>query len=142
MGGGYNTRRTRGGDMQRKIFSWLFLVTGVLIGLGAFGHASNARHLSAEFAKFPAIDANAIAIILVVWHFCTGCMLVFGAICVGSWWRFRQGVQDVFFAPVVIGVLYVATGVAAVAYTGMAFFFAFVLLGGLLMLSAAMLRRS
>jgi hypothetical protein len=69
---------------QRKIFSWIFLLTGIVIGLGAFGHDSNTRHLTDEFAKFPALDGRLVAIVFAVWHFCSGCMLVFGAICTAA----------------------------------------------------------
>jgi hypothetical protein len=91
--------------MQRKIFSWIFLLTGIVIGLGAFGHDSNTRHLSEEFAKVPAMDTQVIAIILAIWHFCSGCMLVFGAICVWSWWLLRKGERGALFAPITIGVM-------------------------------------
>jgi len=55
-----------------------------VIGLGAFGHDFNTRHLTDEFAKFPALDGRLVAIVFAVWHFCSGCMLVFGAICAGA----------------------------------------------------------
>jgi len=127
--------------MIRKIFSIVFLLTGIVIGLGAFGHDSNARLLTGEFAKFPALDAHVVTIVLAVWHFCSGCMLVFGAICVWTWWRMRKGERGVLFAPILIGVSYVASGVATVLYTGKPFFWVFVVLGGLLLVSALILRR-
>jgi hypothetical protein len=126
--------------MARKIFSTVFLLTGIVIGLGAFGHDSNARHLTDEFAKFPALDANVVAVVLAVWHFCSGCMLVLGAICVWDWWRIRKGERDVFFAPILIGVLYLVSGVATVLYTGKPFFWVFAVLGGLLLASSLVLR--
>ena len=128
--------------MQRKIFSWIFLVAGIVIGLGAFGHDSNVRHLSAEFAKAPLLDARVVAITTSVWHFCSGCMLAFGAICVWTWWQIRQGARNVFGAPIFIGVLYLVTGVASVLATGEKFFLLFVVLGALLLLCTGMLLRS
>jgi hypothetical protein len=128
--------------MVRKIFSIVFLLTGIVIGLGAFGHDSNARHLTDEFAKFPALDANVVAVVLAVWHFCSGCMLVFGAICVWTWWRIRKGARDIFFAPILVGVFYVASGAATVIYTGKPFFWVFVVLGGLLLTSSLVLRKA
>lgn len=127
--------------MQRKIFSWVFLLTGILIGIGAFGHDSNTRHLAEELAKFPALDAHVVAIVLAVWHFCSGCMLVFGAICVWTWWRVRKGQRGVLFAPILIGIFYVGSGLATVFYTGRPFFWVFVVLGGLLLASSLVLRR-
>jgi hypothetical protein len=142
MCGGFKSPPPAEKYMQWKIFSWIFLLTGIVIGLGAFGHDSNTRHLTEEFAKVPALDAHVIAIILAVWHFCSGCMLVFGAICVWAWWRIRKGARDVFFAPVAIGIFYVASGVATVLYTGKPFFWVFVALGGLLLMSSLLLRRA
>lgn len=126
--------------MVRKIASIVLLLTGVVIALGAFGHDSNARHLAEEFAKVPALDAGVVLIINAVWHFCSGCMLVLGAICVWSWWRIRGGARDAYFAPMLVGVFYVISGAATVAYTGKAFFWLFVVLGGLLLASSLMLR--
>ena len=127
--------------MIRKIFSIVFLLTSIVIGLGAFGHDSNARHLIEEFAKFPALDAHVITIVLAVWHFCSGCMFVFGAIGVWTWWRIRKGERGAFFAPILIGIFYVVSGVATVLYTGRPFFWVFALLGGLLLASSLVLRR-
>lgn len=128
--------------MARKIASLVFLFTSVVIALGAFGHDSNARHLSEEFAKAPEIDANVVLIVNAVWHFCSGCMFVLGAICVWDWWRIRAGARDAYFAPSLIGVFYVISGVATVAYTGKPFFWLFVVLGALLLASTLALRLS
>lgn len=128
--------------MGRKIASLVFLFTSVVIALGAFGHDSNARHLSEEFAKAPELDANVVLIVNAVWHFCSGCMFVLGAICVWDWWRIRGGARDAYFAPSLIGVFYVISGVATVAYTGKAFFWLFVVLGALLLASTLALRLS
>jgi hypothetical protein len=128
--------------MIRKIFSTVFLLTSIVIGLGAFGHDSNARHLTEEFAKFPALDAHVIAITLAVWHFCSACMFVFGAICVWTWWRIRKDERGVFVAPILIGLFYVFSGLATVLYTGRPFFWVFVVLGGLLLVSSLALRRT
>lgn len=128
--------------MARKIASLVFLFTSVVIALGAFGHDSNARHLSEEFAKAPELDANVVLIVNAVWHFCSGCMFVLGATCVWDWWRIRGGARDAYFAPSLIGVFYVISGVATVAYTGKPFFWLFVVLGALLLASTLALRLS
>ena len=128
--------------MRQKIFSWVFLLTGIVIGLGALGHDSNTRHLTEEFAKFPQLDAHVVAIVLAVWHFCSGCMLVFGAICVWTWWQIRKGERGALFAPILIGIFYVASGVASVLYTGKPFFWVFVVLGLLLLVSSLVLRKA
>jgi hypothetical protein len=126
--------------MARKIASIVFLLTSIVIGLGAFGHDSNAGRLAEEFAKAPALDAGTVSVVLAVWHFCSGCMFVLGAICVWNWWRMRRGARDAYFAPSLVAVFYVITGAATVAYTGKPFFWLFVVLGGLLLASTWMLR--
>jgi hypothetical protein len=128
--------------MARKIASIVFLLTSIVIALGAFGHDSNAKRLAEEFAKSPALDAGTVSTVIAVWHFCSGCMFVLGTICVWSWWRFRRGARDAHFAPSLIGVFYVITGAATVAYTGKPFFWLFVALGALLLASMLVLRPS
>jgi hypothetical protein len=125
--------------MLRKTASILFLLTALVIGLGAFGHDSNSAKLAAEFAKFPAFDERTEKIIVVVWHFCSGCMLAFGAILLRTWWRARGGARDVFFAPYVIGVFYIAAGALSVLYSGVPFFWLFVALGSLLIATSVVL---
>jgi len=128
---------------MRKIASIVFLLTGIVIALGAFGHDSNGRHVADELAKAPAIDAGFASVILAVWHFCSGCMFVLGAICVWSWWRIRAGaVANVYFAPLLIAVFYLIAGLATVAFTGKPFFWLFVVLGALLLGSSLILRRA
>ena len=126
--------------MARKIASIVFLLTSIVIALGAFGHDSNASRLAVEFAKSPALDAGTVSVVIAVWHFCSGCMFVLGTICAWSWWRIRAGARDAYFAPSLVGVFYVITGAATVAYTGKSFFWLFVVLGGLLLASTLALR--
>ena len=127
-------------NMLRTIASWIFLMTGVVIGLGAFGHDSNAAKLAAEFAKFPAFDATTARIALAVWHFCSGCMLTFGGICVWTWWCARRDARATFFPTDLIGVFYVAAGLLTVWYTQRAFFVLFVVLGISLIVASLPLR--
>jgi len=127
--------------MTRKIASIVFLLTSIVIALGAFGHDSNAGRLAEEFSKAPALDAGTVSVVLAVWHFCSGCMFVLGAICVWNWWCIRAGARA-YFAPSLIGVFYVITGAATVAYTGKPFFWLFVVLGALLLGSTLALRVS
>lgn len=128
--------------MARKIASVAYLLTGIAIGLGAFGHGANARLLATEFAKFPAFDMRLLSVLYSVWYFVSGCMLVFGAIIVWAWLRARRGERGVFLPSDAIGVCYIITGVATVVYTGKPFFWVFVVLGGSLLASTAVLRRA
>jgi hypothetical protein len=127
--------------MARKFFSIVYLLTGIVIGLGAFGHGSNVRLLVAEFAKFPAFDPLLLSVLYAVWYFVSGCMLVFGAIVVWTWWRWRQGQRGIFFPADAIGAFYVLSGVAMVIGTGKPFFSLFVVLGALLLMAAQVLRK-
>lgn len=126
--------------MLGRIASWIFLLTGVVIGLGAFGHDSNAAKLSVEFAKHPVLDASTVRVILAVWHFCSGCMFVLGAICVWTWWRARRGERAVFLLTDLIGAFYAFAGLVTVWYTGLAFFWLFFALGTALIVSSLPLR--
>lgn len=128
-------------NVSTRIASILFLLTSLVVGLGAFGHDSHAVRLAAEFAKYPDFDARTVKIVLAVWHFCSGCMLVFGAILVRTWWRIRQGRRDLF-APCAIGGFYIASGALTIFYTGAAFFWLFVALGALLVVTAWMINRN
>lgn len=128
--------------MLRKIASGIFLLTSVVIALGAFGHDSNAAKLLAEFTKYPSLDPRTIQVVLAVWHFCSGCMFVLGAICAWTWWRARYGARDTFFASDLIGIFYIASGLLSVWYTGTTFFWLFFVLGALLIVASLPLRRA
>jgi len=121
--------------------SVVYLVTGFIIAL-AFGHGSNDRLLVAEFAKYPAHDAQLLSVIHAVWYFVSGCMLVFGAIVAWTWPRWRRGARDLFLPSDLIGAFYVLSGVATQAYTGKPFFSIFVILGTSLLLCAQLMRRA
>lgn len=127
--------------MARKIASIVYLLTGVLIGLGAFGHGAQAGHLADALARSSAFDSNMAAVLLAVWYFVSGCMLVFGAVVIGTWWRVRKDGRAWFFASDAIGVFYVIAGVASVIGTGKSFFWVFTLFGALLLVASLPLRR-
>lgn len=128
--------------MLRQAASILFLIVGVVIGLGAFGHGSEASRVHAAIDQFP-IDHHIHATLYIVWYFVSGCMLVFGATIIWIWLRVRSGDTALLFAAIPIGVLYLVTGIAASLYEpGQRFWMLFVTLGGLLLISAYVLRRS
>lgn len=126
---------------MRRIASIVYLLTGIVIGLGAFGHGSNVHHLAAGFAQAPGFDPGMMLVVYAVWYFVSGCMLVFGAVVVWTWLRARRGERAAFFPSDAIGVLYAITGPATVLYTGKPFFWLFFALGVLLLTSAFVLRR-
>lgn len=127
--------------MLRKIGSVVFLLTAVVIALGALGHDSHAARLAVELGKQP-LNPHDVKVIILVWHFVSGCMVVFGALCGWVWWRARRGEPSAFFASDLIGLFYIVTGLLAVWYTGIAFFWVFFALGALLIITSLPLRRA
>ena len=63
--------------MMKKLASLIFLLDSLVIGLGAFGHGLQGRHLHAAIDQFP-IEPDMHSMIYVVWYFVSGCMLLFG----------------------------------------------------------------
>jgi hypothetical protein len=127
--------------MLKKLASAVFLIDSFVIGLGAFGHGLQARHVHAALDPFP-IDPNVGSMIYVVWYFVSGCMLAFGATLIWVWWRARRGDPRPLFAANLIGALYVGIGVFGLVYrSGDPFMGFFVVLGALLLLSGYALTR-
>jgi hypothetical protein len=123
----------------RKLASAIFLLDSLAIGLGAFGHGSQVRHVHAAIDTFP-IEPDMHSMIYVVWYFISGCMLTFGATLVWVWQRLRNGDRQRFFAAVLIGVLYLAIGIFGLVYRhGDPFMYVFVVLGCVLLLSGYIL---
>lgn len=125
--------------MLRKSCSALLALTGLLIGLGAFGHSFMGRRtLDAGIAPLP-LDPHTGRLIYLVWYFCGGCMLVFGVLVVWSAWRAMRCERGMLLAPCAIGVFYLATGVLSLAYMHEPFWGVFVVLGGLTLVLSALL---
>ncbi len=123
--------------MLRKLVSAALAVTGLLIGLGAFGHSFGGRKaLDAGLAGLP-LDAHTDKLIYLVWYFCGGCMLIFGALVIWGAWRAARGENRALFVPALIGMFYVLTGVLSLAYMREAFWSVFVILGGLALIFSA-----
>lgn len=126
--------------MLQKIASVLFLLTALIIALGAFGHDSHAARLAIELGNQP-LDAHDVKVIILVWHFVSGCMIVFGALCAWAWWQARRGERRTFFVSDLIGLFYIVTGLLSVWYSGIVFFWLFFVLGALLIITSLPLRR-
>jgi hypothetical protein len=122
--------------MLKKVASLIFLLDSLVIGLGAFGHGLQVRHLHAAIDSFP-IESDMRSMLFVVWYFVSGCMLTFGATLMWVWWRLRNGDDRFAFAAILIGVLYVGIGVFGLIYrSGDPFMAFFLCLGTCLLLSA------
>jgi hypothetical protein len=125
--------------MLKRLASWIFLLDSLVIGLGAFGHGLQVRHLHVALDRFP-IEPDMHSMIYVVWYFVSGCMLTFGVTLVWIWWRLRSGHGRILFAATFIGALYVGIGVFGLIYrAGDPFMAVFVCLGAVLLLSAYVL---
>ena len=125
--------------MLRKLTSTLLALTGLLIGLGAFGHSFMGRKtLDAGLASLP-LDAHTDKLIYLVWYFCGGCMLVFGVLVIWSAWKALRGERSTLFASGLVGVFYLLTGLASLAYMREPFWSVFVILGALALLLSGML---
>ena len=125
--------------MLRKSASGLLALTGLLIGLGAFGHSFMGRKaLDAGLASLP-LDAHTDKLIHLVWYFCGGCMLVFGVLVIRSAWQVMRGERGALFAPCAIGVFYLGTGIMALSYMHEPFWGVFVVLGGSALVLSALL---
>lgn len=125
--------------MWKTTASVLFLIDSFVIGLGAFGHASQVSHLHAALDGFP-IEPNVHSMRFVVWYFVSGCMLTFGAILLWAWRRIRAGARQPLVAAMLIGLLYTGIGVFGLIYRhGDPFMGFFLVLGvGLLISGPAM----
>src|SRR5690348_980810 len=125
--------------MLRKLAAALLALTGLLIGLGAFGHSFMGRKaLDAGLASLP-LDAHTDKLIYLVWYFCGGCMLVFGVLVIWSAWKAMRVASGALFASGLVGIFYLLTGVISLAYMHEAFWGVFVVLGALTLVLSALL---
>lgn len=128
--------------MQRKLIAPLLGLTGLLIGLGAFGHSFLGRKtLDAGLAPL-ALDSHTQHLIYLVWYFCGGCMLVFGLLVIGSAWFAWRGEKRGLGVAGLIGIFYLLVGVLALADMHEPFWSVFVILGGLTLLFSLVLRKA
>jgi hypothetical protein len=126
--------------MLKNISWYVFLVVGIVIGLGAFGHGYSAVKVHEAIDQFP-IAPPIYQTLLIVWYFVSGAMLAFGAMIVWISFRLRAGDASSLFVAYVIGAFYIVFGVCALIYRGGdPFWSLFIVLGVLLEGSALVLR--
>jgi hypothetical protein len=127
--------------MGRKVVSAIFLLVGIVVGLGAVGHTLAASQVHAAIDRF-AMDSGLREMIYVVWYMLSGCMLLFGIAIVWAWANARRGDTKPLFVAVLIGILYFVAGVAGMIYRhGQPFMSLFIVLGGLLLICSFVLAR-
>jgi len=124
--------------MKRTIFSFLFLGTSIVIGLGAFGHAAQWWQVVYPVLGSRVSDPRMLNMLLAVWLFVSGGMLSFGLVLIWTWLRIRKGDRGVVVIPIGIAVFYFIFGVLSWIYVGR-FFALFVVLSTLLFISALVL---
>jgi hypothetical protein len=114
--------------MKQKIFSFVFLVTSIVIGLGAFGHAEQWWKVVYPVLGNRISDPRMLNMLLAVWLFVSGGMLSFGLVLIWTWLRIRKGDRGVAVIPIGIATFYFIFGVLSWIYVGR-FFALFVVLG-------------
>ena len=124
--------------MKRTIFSFLFLGTSIVIGLGAFGHAAQWWQVVYPVLGNRVSDTRMLNMLLAVWLFVSGGMLSFGLVLIWTWLRIRKGDRGVVVIPIGIAVFYFIFGVLSWICVGR-FFALFVVLSTLLCISTLVL---
>jgi hypothetical protein len=120
--------------MLRNVLASALAVTGLLIGLGAFGHSFMGRvALDTGLAGVP-LDVHTDKLIYLVWYFCGACMLTFGILVAWAAMRAWKSDNRALFVSGLIGTFYLVTGVLALAYMREPFWSVFVALGCLAMI--------
>jgi hypothetical protein len=124
--------------MKLKIFSFVFLVTSIVIGLGAFGHAAQWWEVAYPVLGNRVSDPRMLNMLLAAWLFVSGGMLSFGLVLIWTWFRIRKGDRGVVVIPIGIAVFYFIFGVLSWIHVGR-FFALFVVLSILLFISTLVL---
>lgn len=123
--------------MPRKTASAVFLLTSVLIGIGALGHAHQWRLLERSLGG---LRPELFELLRFVWFWASGAMAVFGVLLIWIWWHIRRGDRTLYLVPGLISAFYLVGGVCGVHYVG-AFFSLFIVLGVALCATTWMLSR-
>lgn len=117
--------------MIRKPASFALGITGLLMALGAFGHSFMGRKALDLGLAHIDLDPHTDKLIYLVWYFCGGCMLVFGALIVWCALRAWRGSNSLLPSSWLIGGFYLLSGVLALNYMHEPFWAVFVILGSL-----------
>jgi hypothetical protein len=124
--------------VKQKIFSLVFVLTSIVIGLGAFGHAAQWWKVGYPLIGSRIANPRVLNMLLAVWMFVSGGMLSFGLVLLWSWRRIRHGDRGVVVIPIGISVFYLIFGVLSWLYVG-PFYSLFVALAILLFMSGLVL---
>jgi len=127
--------------MKMRAFTMLYWLMGLMIGLGAFGHGFlGVKPVRAALATV-ALPADVLGVIWIVWYFCSGCMLVLGALILWAWFAARRGNPQALAVPLAVALFWMAFGGAAYTYQHNPFWLLFLTEGFLLLVATVGLRR-
>jgi fucose 4-O-acetylase-like acetyltransferase len=128
--------------MKQKLLSILLLLAGLVIGLGGIGHSFGGVGQVKVALANQSFPPDLARLILVVWHFAGGCMVVLGLFVVWQWRELHRGRRAQPFVLYAIGLFYLAYGISAVLYTSAAFFSVFIVLGVGVLLCTSLLPKN
>jgi len=114
---------------MRKLASWIFLLTAVSVGLGAFGHGSQWH--SHVRPALPPLEPHLLELLKLVWYWVSGAMFTLGVLLVWTWWRLQRGDRQVAVVAWLVGLFYLVEGIYGALYLG-PFFLLFVVQAALL----------
>jgi hypothetical protein len=127
--------------MKMRVLTALYWLMGLMIGLGAFGHGFLGVKPVRAALSTVALPADIREVIWIVWYFCSGCMLVFGALIIWAWFAARRGNPQALAVAVAVGLFWMAFGIAAYSYQHNPFWLLFPAEGFLLLVATLGLRR-
>jgi hypothetical protein len=126
---------------MQKLVSSVLLLIGIAIALGGFGHSLGAGGRVEAALVAHAVPGEISKLVLVVWHFAGGCMLVLGILVIRHWLQVRKRGRAPAFVPLLIAIFYLCFGACALTYSKRPFFAVFIVLGGLLLACTLLLGR-
>jgi hypothetical protein len=127
--------------MLRSISWYVFLVVGIVIGLGAFGHGYSARRIHEALDPLP-IAAATSKTLYIVWYSVSGAMLMFGGMLVTISLRLRAGDSSSLFVAYWIAAFYILLGISATIYRRNDPFWLFFILLGILLLGSSLVLKA
>jgi hypothetical protein len=118
---------------MQKLASSILLIVGIAMALGGFGHSLGGVGQVKAALIAHAVPHDISQLVLIVWHFAGGSMIVLGVLVIRFWFQRRRRMSVPVFAPLLIAIFYLAFGGWALAYSNKRFFLVFVVLGAVLL---------
>jgi hypothetical protein len=103
--------------MQRTVASVLYWLAAVVITLGAFGHGFVGVLPIREAIETSTLPPDVTQPIWIVWYFTSGSMIAFGLLLFWAWPALKNGASSRSVPAVIVGVLYLISGVASYVYS-------------------------